>query len=165
MKKYNLILIILFLIPYLSFSQETIEKEILLGDIVKKDFQKAPFNKWFNKEYDNYQLDSTTLNKIKKAYSGENVLIYFGSWCSDSRREVPRFLKMIDYLNIDYKKVDITGLDSNKSAPNYKKNIWDIQYVPTFIFLQKNKKEIGRIIEIPNESLEQDLLNILMKNN
>jgi len=89
------------------------------------------------------------------------MLIYFGSWCSDSRREIPRFFKIIDYLNIDYDKIIITGLDRNKTAPNYQENKWNIQFVPTFIFLNKNKKEIGRIIETPIESLEQDFLDIL----
>jgi len=35
-----------------------------------------------------------------------------------------------------------------------------IEKIPTFIFIM-NGKEIGRIIESPNESLEKDMLKII----
>ena len=36
----------------------------------------------------------------------------------------------------------------------------DIQFIPTFIFY-KNKKEIGRITEIPESTLEGDIEKII----
>ena len=41
-----------------------------------------------------------------------------GTWCSDSRENVPSFFKLIDYLNIKDKNIDLIGLDVNKENPN-----------------------------------------------
>ncbi len=133
---------------------------LMLGSITKKEFKKSPYKKWFNDEYVSYKIDKQNLDKIKDEISNKDFLIYFGSWCSDSRREVPRFIKIMDYLDINYKNVHFTALDRSKSAPNYDKNKWNILYVPTFIILS-NGREIGRIIETPEESLELDLVKIL----
>ena len=133
---------------------------IMIGKVSKKDFKKAPYKDWFDKEYNSYALDKNSLDKIKSKIKTKKVLIFFGSWCSDSRREVPRFIKILDYLNIKYRKVHITGLDRTKKAPNYQDNIYNIQYVPTFIIFD-GLKEMGRIIETPEETLELDLVKIL----
>ena len=134
--------------------------QMMIGDISKKDFKKAPYKDWFDKEYNSYALDKNSLDKIKSKIKTKKVLVFFGSWCSDSRREVPRFIKILDYLNIKYRKVHITGLDRTKKAPNYQDNIYNIQYVPTFIIFD-GLKEMGRIIETPEETLELDLVKIL----
>ena len=138
----------------------TTPNQIMLGKVYKKDFNLAPYKSWFNKEYDLYTLDKTNLNKIKNKLNGKEILVFFGSWCSDSRREVPRFIKILDYLNINYRNVHFKALDHNKAAPDYIENTRDIVYVPTFIFLSNNK-EIGRIIETPENTLELDMVNIL----
>ncbi len=38
----------------------------------------------------------------------------------------------------------------------------EIHFVPTFIFY-RNDEEIGRIVEMPYESLEKDMLEIVLK--
>ncbi len=134
--------------------------QMMLGMVSKKDFKKAPYKIWFNKEYYSYTLDKANLDKIKNKLKDKEILIFFGSWCSDSRREVPRFIKILDYLDINYRNVHFTALDHDKTAPDYKKNTRDIVYVPTFIFLSNNK-EIGRIIETPENTLELDMIRIL----
>ena len=138
----------------------TTPNQMMLGKVSKKDFKKAPYKTWFNKEYDSYALDKTNLNKIKNSIKDKEILVFFGSWCSDSRREVPRFIKILDYLDINYRNVHFTALDHDKIAPDYKENTRNIVYVPTFIFLS-NKEEIGRIIETPENTLELDMVNIL----
>jgi thiol-disulfide isomerase/thioredoxin len=155
--------LVFILLSNFTFSQSntTLTKtSLMIGNLDKSDFQKAPYNSWYKEEYENYSLDSNALKQIK--LGSQTLLVYFGSWCSDSRREVPRFIKIMDYLNFDYNKINFVGLDREKKAPNYKKNIWDIQYVPTFIILE-NGIEIGRIIETPDDSLEKDLLKIFSK--
>ena len=83
-----------------------------------------------------------------------------GTWCSDSRENVPSFFKLIDYLNIKDKNIDLIGLDVNKENPNGDEITYEIINVPTFIFYKKDK-EINRIVEITLESFEKDILKIL----
>ncbi|MEZ4907148.1 MAG: thioredoxin family protein [Saprospiraceae bacterium] len=89
-----------------------------------------------------------------------SIKVFLGTWCSDSRREVPRFIKILNEAGFDMQNLEIMCLDRDKKAPDYTSNTFNIQYVPTFIVYQKNK-ELGRIIETPENTLETDLLKIL----
>jgi len=90
-----------------------------------------------------------------------NIEIYMGTWCSDSRREVPRFLKILDLAIFDFHKLKIISVDRDKISPTHEEIGRNIEYVPTFI-IHKNNLEIGRIVEFPIITLEGDLINILM---
>jgi thiol-disulfide isomerase/thioredoxin len=91
------------------------------------------------------------------------IQIVMGTWCPDSRREVPRFMRVLYQLKFPSENVTFIGVDNSKVAPIGDFDKFNIQRVPTFIFL-KNKVEAGRIIENPVTSLEQDMLNILNRN-
>jgi hypothetical protein len=54
-------------------------------------------------------------------------------------------------------------VDNAKLSPVGEYDKLDIQRVPTFI-IYKNNIEVGRIIENPVTSLEQDMINILTRN-
>ena len=84
-----------------------------------------------------------------------------GTWCSDSRREVPRIIKILDQLDFDENNLQLINLDRKKQSPNSEEKDKTIKFVPTFI-LSKNEIEIGRIIEFPIVTLESDILNILL---
>ncbi len=160
--KYRLLNIVFFLllvsVMYQCKSNEKKKQEMMIGKIQQNDFLKEPYKTWYEEEYLMYDLDSTTLDSID--LTGTNIKILFGSWCSDSRREVPRFIKMLEYKNFNFDSLGMIGLNREKQAPIYEKNTLNVELVPTFIIF-KNKNEIGRIIESPNNSLEKDLSVIL----
>jgi len=136
----------------------------LLGYIDPVQFLKAPHSEWFEKGYDLYQPDQEILKKLLQ-YGNENlsIKIVMGTWCPDSRREVPRFQKLLDLCNFPKDEVTYIGVDNTKNAPVGEYDNLGIERVPTFIFMI-NKIETGRIIENPSTSLEQDMLNILTRN-
>jgi len=84
-----------------------------------------------------------------------------GTWCSDSRREVPRFFKILYELNYDLENLTMICVDRKKQADNIDVDQFVIEKVPTFIFY-KDDSELGRIIETPKNTLEIDLLEILL---
>jgi hypothetical protein len=137
---------------------------ILVGPITRAGLEQGTYNTWFSSEYSNYSLDSISLDSIGDRIAEVSVAIYLGTWCSDTQREVPRFFKLLDYLNYDSEKVTLIGLDNHPDrdlqSPGGEEKGKDINYVPTFIF-SKDGHELGRIIETPNETLEIDLLRIL----
>ncbi|MBD3288001.1 hypothetical protein GF337_04285 [candidate division KSB1 bacterium] len=107
-----------------------------------------------------YQPDQDIISQIDALDKDAHALIILGTWCSDSRREVPRFLKIIDALqqtNLTYRMfaVDRASADTTGMREEY-----DVEYVPTFI-IYENDQEIDRIIERPMMNLEIDLLEIM----
>jgi len=85
-----------------------------------------------------------------------------GTWCSDSRREVPRFIKILDLSEFEQNKIQIINLNREKESPGHEEKEKNIDFVPTFI-INKNNNEIGRIVEFPIITLESDLFNILLE--
>jgi thiol-disulfide isomerase/thioredoxin len=83
-----------------------------------------------------------------------------GTWCSDSRREVPRMLKVLDIIGFPKENLSIINVDRNKKGIADEADDLNIELVPTFI-LYEDEKEIGRIIETPEETLEKDLVRIV----
>lgn len=91
-----------------------------------------------------------------------DVIVFFGGWCSDSKREVPRFQKLTDLAGFPQDHIRYYALDRTKKSDDGMTDRWHIERVPTFIFLV-HEKEIGRITESPAVSMEADVLGILVK--
>jgi len=83
-----------------------------------------------------------------------------GTWCSDSRRVVPKFLRVLDFLNYPKDSVSILTVGRNKKGRGNETDNMKIDLVPTIIFY-KNNLEIGRIVESPKETIEKDITKIL----
>lgn len=133
--------------------------DTIIGYFDLNDLKRAPFNEWYDVEYENYNLDIKTLDQINSDILTEvEIKIVIGTWCSDSKRETPRFSKIINYLEIQ--NITAIGVNRSKKAPHTEVESLDIEFVPTFIFYFEGN-EIGRIIESPAETLEKDILNIL----
>lgn len=156
----TLFIIISFAISLSGQPEGKVPVEMLIGKVKLKDFSKLPYLAWYEEEYNSYNVDENAFMKTGKIDKSIKIKVLFGSWCGDSRREVPRFIKILKHLKFKNKKVQYIGLDRSKTAPGLDVMEYNIQYVPTFIFY-RNGKEIGRIIETPTESLEKDLIKIL----
>lgn len=133
----------------------------LLGYFNPSGLKREPHAEWFYKGFDSYMPASEYINKLLDfGHEGLTIKIVMGTWCPDSRREVPRFMKILDLWHFPADKVTFIGVDVNKVSPVAEFESLKIERVPTFIFY-KNNIEAGRIIEVPKTSLEQDMVNIL----
>ena len=163
MKKVTF-LILVFLFQFNSYAQgekSTLhETENLIGIKTKEDFKQQPYVEWFESNYNNYVLDKNLINKIKGHLKGVTIKAFMGTWCEDSQLETPRFYKLLDSLKFDQNKLTMIAVNRAKKTPDNLQEGLDISYVPTFIFYKKNK-EIGRFVEYPRETLENDILNIV----
>ncbi len=136
----------------------------LLGYIDPDRFTRPPHNEWFLNGFDEYNADSVVLGKLRETLpDGLSIKVVLGTWCPDSRREVPRFMKITGLLGVDQADMTFIGVDDAKISPVGEYEELGIERVPTFIFY-KNNVEAGRIIENPVSSLEQDMLDILTGN-
>lgn len=106
------------------------------------------------------QIPPEFIGMIRQLHEGVEFLVFLGLWCSDSEREVPRFLKIADDAGIPAERIRFISLDKKKRSPDAEERHYAIERVPTFVMI-KGGSEIGRIVEIPRSSLEGDLLMIL----
>jgi thiol-disulfide isomerase/thioredoxin len=135
----------------------------ILGDFSPARFLDPPHSTWYLEGFANYAPDQAILDELKQTdISDYSITIVLGTWCPDSRREVPRFMKIADMWGFPEEKIRFLGVDINKIAPLADYPALGIERVPTFIFY-KNNSEVGRIIEVPVTSLEQDTRDILKR--
>jgi len=163
----NRIISLLFIaLSFTATAQTSVEKsKILYGLCTKDSLTIDPFGKWFNTTYDSYQPNIVTMTSLKKqSFDNISIKVFFGTWCGDSKSEVPRFLKLLTAIFFPDKKIQLIGLGTGdslvKQSPGHEEDGLGIFRVPTFI-IYKNGIEINRINEFPVFSLEKDLLDIL----
>ena len=168
----NLIFFMLFVLPIFAFAQHLNQKatdpkknnEMLVGNCNREGFVglNCNFDSTFRAEYAVYHADETTLKKLHHKMKGIKVIVVMATWCGDSKDRVPRFYKVMDQINFNYKKLILISVDRSKKAPGTVVETLNIEKVPTFIFYRKNI-EIGRIIEVPVDLFEKDMLKIVSK--
>jgi thiol-disulfide isomerase/thioredoxin len=136
-------------------------QEILIGKCTTEGLKtfKGYSDSW-DKEYNDYKPYTDFLSGIKDSLDKIKIVIVMATWCGDSKREVPRFYKIMNTIGISDDDIDLICVDRNKKAGNLDIEDYYVELVPTFIFY-KGKKELGRIIEMPSESLENDIAQII----
>ena len=135
-------------------------RPILLGISTVEAYQDSNFSWWFNYSYDKYNVDTNLVSEHKANVIDKKITIVLGTWCSDSQREVPRFIKILDFIGFPKDSLELINVDRNKEGLENEVNGLDIELVPTIIVYDKGE-EIGRIIESPMETLEEDLVEIV----
>ena len=141
---------------------------ILAGHCSGSVFKQYPQKEWFDISYGSYQPDTSILPALQPLLHNKIIEIFLGSWCGDSKREVPRMLKILGAASFDTTNLRLIFVDNStknyKQSPQREEKGKSVFRVPTFI-VYDNNRETGRIIESPVESLEKDLLRILKKDN
>ncbi|NVJ67031.1 MAG: thioredoxin family protein [Gammaproteobacteria bacterium] len=85
---------------------------------------------------------------------------YFGLWCHDSQREIPQLLDLLEAAENDNLILRLIALDINKKEPFNRQDEDQVLYTPTII-VSRDGTEIGRIIEKPDNSLAQDIVDFI----
>ncbi|WP_034041899.1 thioredoxin domain-containing protein [Wocania ichthyoenteri] len=141
--------------------------ELLLGEISKSDLTNNTFNTWFSENYDDYLVNKGITKQLKDSLNQYEIKAFLGTWCGDSKLEIPRFYKVLEAAKFPESQLQVIAVNRTKEAykqsPNHEEKGLNIHRVPTFIFY-KNGKEVNRIVEHPKETLERDILNIITKN-
>ena len=136
----------------------------LLGPINTEGLQQTPFNDWFNTNYDTYQINPHIVERLQPELSKFEIKVFLGTWCGDSKREVPRFYHILDAVNFPKTQLEVIAVDNDrdtyKQSPTSEEKGLNIHRVPTFIFY-KDGQEVNRIVESPVETLERDMLSII----
>lgn len=135
---------------------------ILVGKCNRDGLKEDVYGAYFNSQYELYVPAKKYTDKLKEKLNLVDIVVVFGTWCSDSKIQVPRFFKVLDASGNKDKNVTIIAVNRQKNALTMNTEYLDIKRVPTFIVFQDGK-ELGRIVETPKKSLEKDLLKIVNK--
>lgn len=140
------------------------DEPILVGEVTRADLQKPPFGDWFDRNYAGYQPVMLTADKLRGAWPGVSIEAFFGTWCGDSKRQIPRLLRLLDASGFDERRLTLVGLSDRpmefKKAPDNVQAKRLIHRTPTIVVV-RDGVELGRIVETPSVSLEADLLAIV----
>lgn len=115
---------------------------------------------WAEAAAEGYAVDDEAAATIRQRADGVEVLVFLGTWCGDTKRELPRFFRVVDAAGLDESQITIMGLDRTKRDAEGLTERWGIEYVPTFIVV-RDGQELGRIIERPGSTLEGDIAAML----
>lgn len=140
----------------------------LVGEVTRADIV-AGFPAW-NDSAAAYAPEPGAVARLAAVSRPVDVVCVLGTWCGDSRREVPRFWKILESAanpNLRLRmfavgrKDDAAALAKSEAvgAPRDIRAVWGVTLVPTFIF-RADGEELGRIIEIPTGTLEGDAAGI-----
>jgi thiol-disulfide isomerase/thioredoxin len=141
-------------------------KEVMINKCSREAITSfAEFKESYDPNYNSYVPDSTALDMLSKSLKDKKITIVLGTWCGDSKFQVPHFLKIMDALKIKEDQITFIGVDGLKHAENGILDNLKITNVPTFIFSDKNEKEFARITERPTETLEKDMIKLLAVKN
>lgn len=142
-------------------TDETTGRKMLLGKTERNELYNDDSFDWFMERYTVYIPVNSEVEKIRSASKGLKFIVFGGTWCGDTRALLPNFYKVMDAAGIKDDDIELYLLDRSKKSGDGLAARHHIKFLPTFIVI-KNGVEIGRVVETVDESIEQDLVKILM---
>ena len=147
-------LILIFLIMILSIHGGN----DLVGTVTQEDILES-FPEW-REIVASYTPQEDAIEKLKAIDFIVKIEIILGTWCPDSKEHVSAYFKIIELVENPLVVSSYIGVPKNKEEREPFIQGKNIQSVPTFIVFIDNE-EIGRIIEHPEKSVEEDLVDII----
>jgi thiol-disulfide isomerase/thioredoxin len=128
--------------------------EVKLGDLLAKKRDYAAAARM-------YRPKNAALSLIKTVRKPIEITVFFGTWCSYCKKYLPRFMKTIEAAGNPNITVKYTGVDEDMTQPEAAISQFAISKTPTFV-VRSGGRELGRIVEEPKESVEEDLALMLV---
>jgi hypothetical protein len=140
-------------------AQAPAEPGVLVGAVTREQIE-AACPEWVSSEVA-AAPDAEAAKALAAVPPGAEVTVFLGTWCGDSRREVPRLWKALDATGGEVPfHIRYIGVDRSKKEPAAEVSGSGIHFVPTLI-VSRDGHELGRIIEQPPHGVEKDLLALL----
>lgn len=163
MKHYSTIY---FLVLMVNLHAQHQDKN-LLDRVDVAQLKEAPYSEWYTKNFEAYRPNASFVEALKKTKPNKyTIQIFFGSWCGDSQRELPKMMRLLKEIGFPESNVTLIGVDNStdvyKQSPQRYETGKHIFRVPTFI-VYDGKTEVSRIVEYLAESMERDLLKIFSR--
>ncbi len=122
------------------------EEKILRGYIDRATIENDVSFPWFANNMKYGQADPVAVEAFKTKASRFSIIVFGGTWCSDTQNLLPVFYRLVDKSGYPNNKITLIGVDRAKTTINDLHKKYNISHVPTFIVIQ-NGKEVGRVVE------------------
>lgn len=132
----------------------------LVGHVTRDELEN--YDTWKTLRAEDYSPDAAAVQTIADKWRGIRVLVILGTWCKDSKRDLPRFFKIADLAKLRLDGVTFVAVDRTKKDAEGLTQTHKVERVPTFVFF-RGDTEVGRVIERPTTTLEADIAAILTK--
>jgi thiol-disulfide isomerase/thioredoxin len=109
---------------------------------------------------DGYSPQLDIISRLQAVPEEVRVEIFLGTWCPDCRQHVSAYFKIMDMVRNPMIRTTYTGVPRDRAARGPYIEGKNVERLPTFIVFFRNQ-EVGRIIETPRKSVEEDLWEIL----
>lgn len=145
--------------PAQAAGSEGDDEPVLRGSVTREEIE-AAVPAWVSATVD-APIDETAAAALPTVEPGARVTVLLGTWCSDSRREVPRLWRALDQVGglVPF-EIDYIAVDEDKVEPAELLAGRDLRYVPTLI-VSRGGEEVGRVVEVSRNGVERDLLALL----
>jgi cyclophilin family peptidyl-prolyl cis-trans isomerase/HEAT repeat protein len=117
----------------------------------------------WREERERYRPDDAALATLATARLRYRVTAAIGTWCADSREQIPRLQAVLAKLgeSSPFETPRLVGVDRSKQVPASLFPFGDVELVPTIV-VSIEGSEVGRIVETPTSgAIERDLVRIL----
>ncbi len=145
--------------PY-RITVESQGTKIVVGKFKRSLLESDSSFSWYRRNYDAFTPDSASIAYLSTAAHNVDFIVVGGTWCGDTKRELPKFFKTVSLSHIPESNIELYGVDRSKKSNDGLTEKYDITRVPTFI-LFSDGKEIGRIVESTKNGMEFDLAGLL----
>lgn len=147
--------------PY-RMTVESKGTKIVVGKFTRSLLESDSSFAWFRLNYDAFTPDSASIAYLSTAAQDVHFIVIGGTWCGDTKHELPKFFKTVSLSHIPETNMEMYGVDRSKKSNDGVTEKYGITRVPTFI-LFSDGKEIGRIVESTKNGMEFDLADLLKK--
>ncbi len=155
--KFSLAVLLILACLHLNACSNHVQAEPLVGQTNQAELLSR--YKGFAQSYRQFTVSKQQQRQVQNWPDDIKIDVFFGTWCHDSQREVPRLLKLLSYNT----KIEITliALDFHKADPLGLAQANNIQFTPTFVIYRQGR-EVGRIIERAHGLLVDEISQQLM---
>jgi thiol-disulfide isomerase/thioredoxin len=143
-----------------QLQKDTTGKNIIIGEFPRSVLETDSTYYWFAAGYRSYETDKDIIPQIANRKNDYTFILVLGTWCSDSKRDVPKFFKVMDLAGVQENQILLFGVDRAKKGSDEITERYAVKRVPTIIMLKKGE-EIGRITEMPRKTIEYDLAEMI----
>ena len=99
---------------------------------------------------------------MRGRFNDLELIVFLGTWCSDSHTLVPSFIKFIESIEYPTEKIQLYGVDRKKETKGIEHRLYHVERVPTIIIM-RNNMEVGRITETVEKNIVATLRQLLEK--
>ncbi len=134
-------------------------KGILSTELIQND---EAFT-WMKNDISWYKPNADCVANLTAVKDTVQFIVFIGTWCEDSHNVYPQFLKLLNQVGFDKKRLTIVGVDRNKTTLGSLCQALNVTKAPTILVL-KAGKEIGRVEEYGKYGVyDKELAEVLAK--